>query len=354
MDMRASFETFLNDAIETEFEQFIGAKLYDRSNNRSITNTGDKIYRNGYRTRKLNTSLGTITLRIPRTNKVSFMPSFIERYKRNTDELNNLIQQMYVNGVSTAKINRCTKVLGVSNVSKSQVSRITDAVYNAVQPKQELNQTKYEALYIDATFEKVRINNRAKLCAMISVLGYTNKGTEFISTYQMPDESYSSYIYVLNDLKRKGLIPPKLIISDYAAGLINAMQRVFPDTLHQRCKVHFIRNIFRRLSNRAKRKLSPQIKRIYYTNDPNIAIQRANALYNKYKSKYPKAMDCLMNGIESTLTYMHFNNDYLNHRRVSTSNPIERINREFKRRTKSMGVFPSIKACNKIYTLLIH
>lgn len=353
MGIRKQFEKFLNKEIQKEFDTFIGAYNYSRSESRTTLN-GGKIYRNGYRTRKLNTSLGTVTLRIPRTNKLSFIPSFIERYKRNTDELNNLIKAMYVNGVSTAKVNNCTKELYVNNISKSQVSKITNKSKDNIEQfrYRDLREKQYEALYIDATFEKVRIANKVKLCAMITVLGYCENGNDIIAVYAAPNESEQSYSYVLNDLMHRGLNEPKLIISDYSAGLLNAMHKLLPNTKHQRCKVHFMRNIYQHLNNKAKRLLSPQIKKIWHTSNKEIAIERANAIIQKYKHKYPQAMKCLKDGIESTLTYTGFDTKWLQHKRIETTNPIERINKEFKRRTMIIGSLPSLESLIKIYSLI--
>ena len=154
----------------------------------------------------------------------------------------------------------------------------------------------------------------------------------------------------MNDLQDRGLNMPSLIISDYSAGLLNAMRKMLPNTKHQRCKVHFMRNIYQHLDNKAKRLLAPQIKKIWHTSNKAIALQRANAIVKKYKYKYPKAMTCLQNGIEGTLTYTEFNE--LQHRRIETTNPIERINNEFKRRTKAIGSLPSPESLIKIYSLI--
>lgn len=350
MDTRALFEDFLNGIIEREFTAFLGAQTYRHTDGRKTIN-GHKVYRNGYRTRKLNTTLGTIILRIPRTNSISFTPSFLERYKRNTDELNNLIKQLYVNGVSTAKVNNCTKALNVNHISKSQVSQITNHNIK-LSNGQDLINKQYDAIYIDATFEKARVRNKVQFIAMITILGYTDKGYETIAVYPMPDESYKSYSHILNDLKYRGLKSPQLIISDYALGLINAIKVVYPNAKHQRCKVHFMRNICQHINNKVKHKLAYQIAHIWHTSNPHTAMQRANDLYQKYRNKYPKAMTCLINGIESTLTYMLFDSNELCHKRIETTNPIERINREFKRRTKSIGIFPSVNACYKLYMLI--
>lgn len=349
ISLTEKLELTLNQIIESEFESFIGTSKYTHSNNRNITNNGKKIYRNGYRTRKLNTTLGAITLKIPRTNNVSFMPSFIERYKRNTDELNHLIQQMYINGISTGKVNKCIKALGVNYISKSQVSRITNKLKQETESfnTRDLNNKRYDAIYIDATFEKVLEHNKKVWCAMITVLGYTNKGNEVISVYKAHNESEDTYTRILNDLKHRGLKTPKLIISDYASGLLKAIRNVFPRTKHQRCKVHFMRNIFQHVGNKLKHKISKEIKNIWYTSNKEVALQRANDVYNKYKNIYPDAMRCLKDGIKSTLTYTEFNK--LCHRRIETSNPIENLHRQFKQRTRSIGIFPSIESCYKLY-----
>jgi hypothetical protein len=173
LSLTKKLEITLNQIIESEFESFIGTSKYTHSNNRNITNNGKKIYRNGYRTRKLNTTLGTITLKIPRTNNVSFMPSFIERYKRNTDELNHLIQQMYINGISTGKVNKCIKALGVNSISKSQVSRITNKLKQEVESfnTRDLSDKQYDAIYIPLINSEKLTDNKGTINNIAGVEG---------------------------------------------------------------------------------------------------------------------------------------------------------------------------------------
>ena len=350
MDIRKHFETFLNKEIQKEFDTFIARC---RKANESLKSHGYKLYRNGYRTRKLNTTLGVVVLRIPRTNKIPFMPSFIERWKRNTDELNILINRMYINGVSTGKVNNCTKAIGV-NISKSQVSSINKKYSNNEVNESDLSKSHYKALYFDATYEKVRTEGKVKLCAMITVIGYLQHGYETIATIPAPDlESEESYTRIIQNLLYRGLKEPDLIISDYHSGLLNAMRNMFPNTKHQRCKVHFMRNIMVKLNKQGKRELAPLLKQIYHTSSKAVAMKRADDIISKYKDKHPQACLILHGGIESTLTYTEFANDELNHRRIETSNPIENINRQFKQRTKTITSFPNIESLHRLYCSLI-
>lgn len=344
MDVRASFEEFLNNRIQQEFEQFL----------KSASSPENKVYRNGYRMRRLNTTLGSIELRIPRAlgAKESFIPSFIDRWKRNTNELNELIKRMYTNGISTRKVNRCTSAVGVS-VSKSQVSTINKKYSNETINKSDLSKHKYKALYFDATFEKVRINNKVQLCAMISVISYLKRGYKTIAIMPAPDlESESSYSRIIKNLLNRGLKEPELIISDYHLGLLTAMKKLLPNTKHQRCKVHFIRNVMAKLDKKGKHVLGKQLKQIYHTSSKTEATQRAQAIISKYKKKYPKACKVLNDGINSTLSYTEFSNNRLKHRRIESSNPIENINRQYKNRTKTIASFPNIEACIRIYNAI--
>lgn len=348
------FELFLNLLIEAEFTTFIGAKRYSHSD-AHITINGKKVYRNGYRTRKLNTALGTLTLRIPRTNSLPFIPSFIDKYKRNTASVNNLIQQAYINGISTTKINNLTKALGINHISKSQVSSITNKLNDQIAEfkLQSLQDKHYKAIYIDATYEKVRINNKVKFCAMVSVLGYNKDKKDIITVQAFDSESEDNYSQLIENLKQRGLKAPEIVVSDRASGLVNAVKHNWPNTLHQRCKVHFLRNIFQHLDNTAKKKLSKSLKRIYHTSDKTKALNRAKYLYYKYHKTYPKAMSVLKQGIIDTLEYTHLNSKDIRHRSIESSNPIEQINNEFKRRTKSIGAFTSLRACEKLYSLMV-
>ena len=164
-----------------------------------------------------------------------------------------------------------------------------------------------------------------------------------------PDESKESYLKLFNSLKERGLECPRLIVSDGAAGLTTAMAEVLPEAKWQHCKVHLIRKILRNVRVEDRQTLGDELKEIWYTSSKKEALRRANKIYKKYNDKYPKAMIRLKYGIHDTLTFLDF--PEYSPKKISTSNVLERLNKEFRRRSKSIGVFPNVQSCLRLFTL---
>lgn len=336
----------LNMLIEAEFANVIGAKKSERTTTR-------KGYRCGYRTRRFDTTCGTLTLRIPHPLKGGYIPSFLKRYQRYEQALKQTISDAYVNGVSTGKMKQLVRSMGVDGISKGQVSRITSELNHAVDAfkTRSLRYLNYPVLFIDAMFERVRQGSHANYCAILTVVGMDeNNRKQILAVEAAPDESAESYTLLLKNLKRRGLKTPRLIVSDGALGLLKAMSIVMPEACWQRCQVHFMRNIMQSVKHADKPAIVSAVKHIWHTADKRKAIARANKVICKYERKYPTAMTCLRDGVLDTLTYMDFKEFDL--RKIKTSNAIERIHEEFRRRSKSIRVFPNIESCIKLFTLL--
>ncbi len=329
---------------DAEFERFIGAKRSERTETR--TN-----YRHGYRTRRFDTTCGTLMIKVPHPRKGGFTPSFLERYQRYEKSLKRVITDAYVNGVSMGKMRHLATTMGITHISKGQISAIVSEIndYTEAFRKRSLKGLDYPILYVDAIFEKIRSNGKAILMAILIVAGSDGCGKrDIIAIEAYPDESKESYLGLFNSLKQRGLEDPRLIVSDGAAGMTTAMAEVLPNTCWQMCKVHLVRKVLKNARKEDRQTMADELKEIWHTSDKKVARKRARKILKKYADKYPKAMGSLKYSLEATLTYCDFR-EY-NPRKISTSNMLERLNREFRRRSNTIGIFPNTQACLRLFT----
>lgn len=342
----------LNLMIEAEFEAKIGAKKSEQTPDRKRAEDGSKIYRCGYRTRRFDTTCGTVMLKIPHPNKGGFVPSFLKRYQRYESALKQTIIDAYVSGISTGRMRALVNSMGVEGISRGQVSRITSSVNDFVEQYRHrpLHDIHYPVLFIDAVFEKIRIKGHVTLTAIIIVTGLNEAGErDVLAIEPYPDESKESYLGLFKSLLERGLEHPKLVVSDGAAGLTTAMAELMPETKWQRCKIHLVRKILKNVKVCDRQVIGDELQEIWYTSKKEVALQRAQLIYDSYKDIYPAAMVRLQKGVYDTLTFMEFT-EY-SPKKISTTNSLERLNKELRRRSKAIGVFPTVQSCLKLFTL---
>ena len=299
-------------------------------------------YRCGYRTRRFDTRLGTIYLLVPKIRKGGYIPFFVKDRQRSEVALIKLIQESYINGVSTRKIEKLALALGIENISSSQVSNLTKGLDLQIQEfrNRSLTNKSYPILFIDALYEKVRFDNEVLSMAMIVVCGIDDAGKrEILAVEPMLEESKTSYLEVFRKLEERGLHKPKLIISDAHKGLVSAIHENFTQVLWQRCKVHFMRNILSHIPHKSKNHFAAQLKEIWLAPTKELALKRAKQLIDEYETKFSKAIEILEAGLESSLSFYSFPD--IDHRKLSSTNMLERLNREIRRRTRSINIFPS-------------
>ena len=331
----------LNAILKAESTEQLGAERYERSEERTDS-------RNGSRERKLNTRLGTITLSVPRHRDKPFKTMIFDNYSRSEAALVASMAEMVVNGVSTRKISKVMETLCGTSYSKSTVSEVckeldilVDGFKNC--PLEGI----YPFLYVDATYFKVRENHRIISKALMIAMAITDEGKREIIGFDVYDkESKETWKAFISSLKSRGLTGVKLVTSDAHNGIIYALSKTFPDVPWQRCQTHFSRNVIEYAPKKYQKGIHAGLLDMYHSKTISEARKKRDALIDEYKDVADKAMECLDNGFESVMTVMVLPEAF--RRFYRTTNHLERLNRELKRRSNVIGVFPNIPSLIRI------
>jgi len=331
----------LNSILQAESTAQLGAEPYERSSTRSDS-------RNGSRDRDLKTRIGTITLAVPRHRNVPFHTLVFDNYSRSEAALVTTMAEMVVNGVSTRKVSKVMETLCGTSYSKSTVSEACKGLDKAVDSfKKRPLEGCYKFLYVDATYFKVRGEHRIGSQAMMVALAITDEGKREIIGFEIYDnESKETWKLFLESLKERGLKDPKMIISDAHDGIIYAISKIFPNTPWQRCQTHFSRNILSHAPSKYQKAIHAALLDMYHSDTVEEARARRDSIIDEYSEVAPKAMECLDNGFEDAMTVMVLPEGF--RRYLRTSNHLERLNKELKRRSKVIGVFPNQGSLNRI------
>ena len=331
----------LNGVLQAESTAQLGAEPYERSETRSDS-------RNGTRDRQLNTRIGTITLAVPRHREKPFHTLVFENYSRSEAALVTTMAEMVVNGVSTRKVATVMETLCGNSFSKSTVSEACKTLDKAVKDfKYRPLEGHYNFMYVDATYFKVRGKHRIEAKAMMVALAITDSGKREIVGFEIYDnESKETWKLFLESLKDRGLKDPLLITSDAHEGILYAIGKVFPNTPWQRCQTHFSRNILSQAPSKYQKAIHAELTEMYNCTTIKEARAKRDSIIAEYSDIAVKAMECLDNGFEDAMTVMALP-DYIR-RYLRTSNHLERLNKELKRRSKVIGVFPNESSLNRI------
>jgi putative transposase len=342
--VRAMAEMVLDFLMEAEVTQKVGADPHERSEER----TG---YRNGHRDRRFDTRLGTLTLKVPKVREGGYVPSFIEHRKRSEQALISVIQEAVVQGVSTRKIENVLAEFGIAGVSAGQVSQLCTALDEKVRQFRErrLEQSRY--VWVDALYEKVREDERVESMAVVIATGVNAQGRREVLGFDViPTETEEGWAQFFKSLKERGLSGVQLVISDAHGGLKNAARKILKAEW-QRCKVHFYRNVLVQVPKRSQAELSEAMKAVFVQRDEASAKAKAADLVRQFQRRFAKAMEVFEAGIEDVLSYLHYPTG---HRiRISSTNPLERLNLEIRRRTRVVGIFPHRGACLRLIGMLL-
>lgn len=341
--IRTAAETMMQALLNAEFTAFIGAEPYERSEERLAL-------RNGYRPRTLSTTAGDLALEIPKVRTgTAFYPSLLERRRRVDQALFAVVMEAYIHGVSTRKVDDLVKALGVdTGISKSEVSRICadlDAEVAAFRDR-SLAETAFPYMFLDATYCKARVGKAGgRVCsqAVVIATGVTADGRREVLGFDVGDsEDGAFWTSFLRSLKARGLHGVQLVISDAHEGLKGAISSVLLGSSWQRCKVHFLRNVLAKIPKGNSEMVLAAIRTIFAQPDEAHVREQFDTIATMLGRQLPVVETMLRDAEEDLLAFASFPTEHW--RKVWSTNPLERLNREVKRRTDVVGVFPNPEA----------
>jgi putative transposase len=320
--------------METEVSSRIGAAPYERSSSRTS-------YRNGYRTRTWDTRVGTIELKIPKVTAGTYFPSLLEPRRRAEKALQAVVVEVYVKGVSTRKVDDPVRALGIDGISKSEVSRICKVLDEDVKAFMSRPvEGEHPYVWLDATFHKIREGGRVVPVATVVAIGVSQAGHRGVLGCDTgPAEDHAFWLAFLRSLVRRGLRGVRLVISDAHEGLRQAVEKVLAGAQWQRCRVHFMRNLLSVVPKSAQDTVAAIVRTIFAQADQPTAMTQLREVVQMLRPRFPQAAQLLEAAAEDLLAHLHFPREH--RRRLHSTNPLERLHKEIKRRTNVVGIFPN-------------
>jgi putative transposase len=332
--MRRQAEQMLSSLMDSEVSEQIGAQLHQQEPERSAQ-------RNGYRIRRLETQLGCLDVRIPKLREGTYFPTFLEPHCRLHASLTQVVMEAYTQGISTRKIDELAEALGISGISKSAASRMLEGLAAGVKEFSSRPLPECPYIFVDARYEHVREHGRVISKAVLVAVGVTLDGRRELLGYDVVvSEQEDTWKAFLEGLVARGLHGVRLVVSDAHGGLRKAIQQTFPGSSWQRCTIHLGRNLAAEVSHRHRAEVSALLKLVLSSTDLDSARSQLAFVLEILRKRHPKAGAVLEAAGEDFLAFMHFPG--VHWRKLHSTNLVERLNREIKRRTRVVSIFPTV------------
>jgi putative transposase len=346
--IRTSLEWILQELIEAEATAVIGARPHERTDSRTAQ-------RNGHRARLLSTAAGDVELKIPKLRTGSFFPSLLERRRRIDRALFAVVMEAYVHGVSTRKVDDLVQALGIgTGISKSEVSRICSELDTDLEAfrTRPLGHVGFPYVFADATYLKGRVGGRVVSRAVVVATGVTANGDREVLGVDVGDsEDGAFWTAFLKGLRARGLTGVQLVISDHHLGLKEAIASVFIGSAWQRCRVHFLRNVLARVPRGSGGMVAAALSTVFAQPDTDHVRSQLAEVTRMFAGQFPAIAEMLEAAGEDLLAFTAFPQAHW--RKIWSTNPLERLNAEIKRRTNVVGIFPNDAAVARLVTAVI-
>jgi len=332
--VRGTVEETLNKLLDAEADQLCNANRYERTSARKDT-------RAGHYQRKLHTKAGEVSLNVPKLRQQKFETAIIERYRRRESSVEEALIEMYLAGVSVRRVEDITQALWGTRVSPGTVSNLNKKIYDRIERwRNRPIEGIFPYVYLDGIVLKRTWADQVRNISVLVAIGVAEDGfRQVLGVVEGTKEDKAGWSGFLRHLKKRGLAGVKLIISDTCLGLSESVGDFYPDAKWQRCVVHFYRNVFSVVPRGKVKHVAMMLKAIHASEDSAAAREKAEAVIKKLKvQKLHKAAQKINDSIHETLTYYEFPSAHW--RRIRTNNPLERILREVRRRTRVVGAFP--------------
>ena len=336
----------LNQVLSAQASEQIGAEPYERSDERCT-------YRNGYRERERTTRVGKLRLMVPRLRNGEFSTDLFQRYQRSEQALVLSMMEMVIQGVSTRKVRAITEELCGVSFSKSTVSALCAALDPAVEAfRNRPLEKRYPFVMADAIFSKVREGGQVRSKGLMVALGVNEEGTREVLGFQCADtESETGWAGFFNALKERGLAEVDLVISDSHKGLVQAVRKCFQGTAWQRCQTHFSRNVLDACPNKLMPEMKEALRSLYEANDYKTAVIIRDRIAEQFLKSAPKAVKVLEEGFEDVIAVLSLPLSI--RRRLRTTNGLERVNEELRRRERVIRIFPNEQSLIRLMGALL-
>jgi len=337
--VRGTVEETLNALLDAEAERLCNAGRYERSEER-------RDYRSGHYERQLQTKAGEVTLKVPKLRRQALETAIIERYRRRESSVEEALMEMYLAGVSVRRVEDITEALWGTRVSPSTVSSLNKKIYQRIEAwRNQPILGEHPYIYLDGIVMKRTWAGEVRNVSLLVAIGVNAEGyREILGICEGAKEDKSGWGAFLKHLKERGLKGVELIVSDACMGLVESVSEFFPNARWQRCVVHWYRNVFSHVPATKVREVAAMLKAIHAAEDVEAAKTKAELVVDKHPHHpFGRAAEGVHNTVTETLAYYAFPEEHW--RRIRTNNPLERLMREIRRRTRVVGAFPDGQSC---------